>query len=59
MNTRLWTDEAEVEYRTTPRDGGRWSGGVYLPPNTLPPETHRRSGLFAQVLRSLLDLRTD
>jgi hypothetical protein len=59
MNTRLWTDEAEVEYRVTPRDGGRWSGGVYLPPSTLPREALRRPGLFSQVVRSLLDLRTD
>ena len=59
MNTKMWTDETEAEYRATPRDGGRWSGGVYLPASTLPTETLRRPGLFRQVVRSLLDLRAD
>jgi hypothetical protein len=56
---RLWTDDQEAMYRATPRTGGRWSGGVYLPAEAEQPEKTRRPGFLSEVMRALRDIRHD
>ncbi len=53
---RLWTDEQEATYRATPREGGRWSGGIYLSANEEPPKATVRKTLFQEVLRAVREI---
>jgi hypothetical protein len=58
MPKSFWNkDEAEqqLEQRETLQRQGRWSGGVYLPPDR--DEPHQRPSILSQVLRSMSDIR--
>jgi hypothetical protein len=48
--------EQQLEQQKTLQKQGRWSGGVYLPPDC--EEPHRRPSIISQVFRSMSDIRS-
>ena len=59
MSKAFWNkDETEqrLEQRETVEHNGRWSGGVYLPPDRLEPR--QRPSIISQVFRSMAEIRS-
>lgn len=59
MAKTFWNrDEAEqrFEQREVVQGTGRWSGGVYLPPDR--DEPRQRPSVLSQVFRSMTEIRS-
>ena len=60
MSKAFWNkDETEqrLEQRETVERKGRWSGGVYLPPDR--DEPRQRPSIISQVFRSMAEIRSE